>query len=241
MTSLLSSRPGHRDPSAADGTGGSPDVAAPLVWAGALAALRAAALSLLTVAVVVVVGWAGASGLSASAGDALRAAGQGWLLGHHVPLAVPGGALRLSPLGLLLLPGLLLWQAGGRAARASRPVNGRERALVVGALTLAYTGVSALVAVLSATAAVRPSVPWAAALGGLLALLAGGAGVQRAAGAPWPLAGRVPALLRTAVRAGAAAAAAVLAAGALVLALSLALHAGRVAELARVLHPGLLG
>ncbi|MGN6246226.1 MAG: cell division protein PerM [Motilibacteraceae bacterium] len=241
MTSLLSSRPGHRD--AGDGSSGSStsEVAAPLVWAGALASLRAAALSLLTVAVVVVVGWAGAAGLSAGAGDALRTAGQAWLLGHHVPLAVPGGALRISPLGLLLLPGLLLFQAGGRAARASRPVNGRERAVVLGAVTLTYAVMAALVAVLSGTAAVRPSVPWAAVAGALLALLAGGLGVRRATATPWPLVGRLPALVRTAARAGAAAAGVVLGAGALLLALSLLLHAGRLAELVQALHPGLLG
>src|SRR5207253_2026083 len=56
---------------------------------GATAALRATAFAVLPLAVVVLVGWAGAGGAGgSSAGDALRVTVYAWLLGHGVDLSL---------------------------------------------------------------------------------------------------------------------------------------------------------
>src|SRR5688500_6871824 len=80
----------------------------PLLVAGLNAAGHAAALGLLTVTVIVLVGWATAADSGASAGEAVRSAVQVWLVGHGGALAIPGGRFSLTPLGLTALPALLL-------------------------------------------------------------------------------------------------------------------------------------
>src|SRR3954451_12240686 len=79
----------------------------------------AAAMGLIAVTVVVFAAWA-SSGSLLGAGGALRIAASTWLLSMHVGLAIgplPSIHLGLVPLGLVLLPALLLYRAGQSVAR----------------------------------------------------------------------------------------------------------------------------
>ena len=46
-----------------------------------------------------------------------RTAGQIWLAAHHAGFAIPGGTVGLLPLGLMILPAVLLYRAGRWMAR----------------------------------------------------------------------------------------------------------------------------
>ncbi|RJK95263.1 DUF6350 family protein [Vallicoccus soli] len=214
--------------------------ALPVGVAGAGAALRAAALGLLPLTLLVVLAWATAPRSGADSASALRAAGDLWLVAHHAPLSVRaasgGGTVGLAPLGLVALPLLLVRSAAGAAARRAAPGGWREGAALAVVLALAYAGVAALVALAAAAPEVRVA-PGAAALGaGGLALVAALWGAWGAGQGP-PLRPGARALL-----AGASTgAAALLAAGGLLATLALALGAGRVADASAGLDPGPVG
>jgi Family of unknown function (DUF6350) len=233
--------PGADDPEGPVGPPPRVDLAA----AAAVAALRAALLGLLPVAVLVILGWAAAERSASAASDAVRAAGQVWLLAHHVPLSVPGGTLGLAPLGLTALPATLLVLAGRRIARATpaAPAGaGRELVLPVAVLAGTYGVAAAAVALLSATEPVRAG-PLAAL--GAATLLAGCAGtvgaVGGASGARGLLRRRVPAPVRAAVAGALAGVGVLLAGGALLGAVALALRVDRAVALSQAVDPGVVG
>ncbi|HEX2806621.1 MAG TPA: DUF6350 family protein, partial [Kineosporiaceae bacterium] len=87
----------------------------------ALAALRAAAGSLVPVAVPVVLGWVLGAGGHATWIQVVRLAVGLWLLSHHAGLAVSGGHVGLVPIGLAALPLIACWFAGRRLARTMDP------------------------------------------------------------------------------------------------------------------------
>jgi hypothetical protein len=164
-----------------------------------------------------------------------------WLVAHHTALTLPTGLFAFAPLGLALLPAVLLWVAGGRAVRAAQVRDPRSALKLTGLLSLTYGLVATAVAVASASGAVRP-VPWTAFLGATaLALIAGGGGVVRAAGVRSPLLDRVPDRLRDAAAAAGVAVAVVLAGGALLAAGSLAWHLERAVGISRDLDAGAVG
>ncbi|WP_121194771.1 cell division protein PerM [Motilibacter peucedani] len=209
---------------------------------GAVAALRAAAFALLPLAVVVLVGWAGAGGDGgSSAGDALRVTVYAWLLGHGVDLSLAHGTLRLSPLGLTAFPLASLVVAATAAVRACGVRTPRQAGPVLGALTTAYAVLTTAAAVATRGSAATPSVA-GAVLGGLVLAAVGGTvgalRVLRRRPRALPTMPREPGL----VLAGAVGAlATVLGAAGLLLAASLALHAPEAAASVRSLHPGPLG
>src|ERR1043166_7259644 len=67
-------------------------------WRGTLAALWAVAVGVASLLVIALIAWAADSRTGASAGQAVRAALQIWLVGQRVPLRVSGGSIALSPL-----------------------------------------------------------------------------------------------------------------------------------------------
>ena len=101
-------RPGSAGPVSrpADGT-------RPLVLTGALAAAAAAGTGLAILTLLAAIGWVAAPHAGSGLTAVLRAAGAIWLVGHHVGFTLRGaGRIGLLPLGLVLLPGALLWRAG---------------------------------------------------------------------------------------------------------------------------------
>lgn len=208
---------------------------------GVAAAIRSAGFSLLPLAVVVLVGWAGAGGGGASAGDALRVTADAWMLGHGIDLDLAGRPLRLAPLGLAVLPLLSLVVGATVAVRASGARSMRQCLPTVAGLTVTYTALVVGVAVAAGSASSRPSVPgavvWAIAYA-LLGSAVGAARTLRRRPQALPSMPPGPGL----VLAGATTAlCVVLAAGGLLVTGSLLLHASEAVAAARSLHAGPLG
>ncbi len=200
----------------------------PLAVTGAVAACTAAGAGLAALTLLAAIGWIAAPHASVGSGlsGVLRTAIQLWLVGHHVSFELRGtGRVGLLPLGLVLLPGALLWRSGRWVVRTGQVERLRHVGYAALALALPYGLLAGALAVASRTALSAPSPGQAAGAGFLLALVAGGLGGARAL-APW---GRLIALLPDRVRClvvGAAGALGVLAAtGALLACVSLVSHA----------------
>lgn len=218
----------------------------PPVVAGVLAAVRAAVFSAIAVTVLVLLAWAGA-GARADASTALRAAGLAWLVAHAVDVHAGTGVIRLSPLGLMLIPASTLAGCAGRAVtrtgqRRGRALGRRELSQLLQGLVLAYLALAIAVAFAVGHSPAQPSLPGTALAATAVATVAGGIGILRAlrlAGS-WPFPA-LPAHAGTVLAGAVVAVAAMLSAGALVLAASLALHADRINGVDRSLHAGVLG
>lgn len=200
-----------------------------LLRTGFVAASWAALVGLAAVTLPVLLLWAGDDRSTAGFAEALRTAGALWLLGHGAPLQSAGGSLGLVPLGLAVVPLVLLVRAGRHVAERVPAASRGDALRVVAGLALPYALVVSVVAGLARSAALRPS-PLAGALGALaLAALAAGSGVVRAAGAGTVLPA-VPARWRRAASGALVASAALLSGGALLVAAALAGRAGAVHE-----------
>jgi hypothetical protein len=240
-TSTLRSRPGS-GPGEGGQTPSRP--ARPLAITGAMAAGAAAGAGLVMVTLLVAIGWIAAPHASVGSGltGVLRTAIQLWLVSHHVGFTLHGaGRIGLLPLGMVLVPGVLLWRSGRWVVRAGRVARLRHVGYAALALAVPYGVLAGALAVASRTALSAPSPGQAAGAGFLLALIAGGLGGARAK-APW---GKLVALLPDRPRClvtGTMGTLAVLAgAGALLAGVSLFTHAAGFKLASDELSPGLAG
>src|SRR5829696_8507382 len=151
-TDVLRRPPGPRAPRRPP-AGPGRSAARPLTALGMTAALQSAGLGVLAVMVTVLVGWATAADSDASATAAVTGALQAWLVGHHAEVTVPGGSFGLAPLGLTLLPLLLLHTSTLRAGRAAGVRSRRAVLALTASVTATYAVLVTVVA--SGTAAVR--------------------------------------------------------------------------------------
>ncbi|GAA1773608.1 DUF6350 family protein [Streptomonospora arabica] len=182
-------RGGDRPRRGSSGTGGGSggaggglfagDQIRPLYAAGGLAAAASAGIGLAVLMTLTVAGWVAAphGTFGEDIGEVLVTAVQAWLVGHHVGFAIPGGDVAMLPLGLVVLPGLLLYRAGRRLARTCELP--RLRHLFRAALAIAgpYAAIAGTLALIGQTEAVSPSMVQALIAGFVLAFVAGGAGV----------------------------------------------------------------
>jgi hypothetical protein len=207
---------------------------------GLIAAGWALGAGLVTLAVPVLLSWATDSRSGSGAGEATRAAAQLWLLAHGTWLSIPGGAVGLTPLGLLALPLLLLHRAGRHATRTCPVTTPKQATQLALAVAAPYALGAAVVAATAATRTITPD-PVRALLGAfLVANLGAGSGVLREARLLTAF-GRLPARVRWLGVGTAAATALLVAGGAVVAGLSLAVHAGRATALAGATDPGVVG
>jgi Family of unknown function (DUF6350) len=226
-----------------------------LALAGSRAALAAAGLGLAVVTILVVVGWIAAPpGRSGGAGaphagfgllGVLRTAAVIWLAGHHVAVQVSGaGRIGMLPLGLVLLPGALLWRAGRSVVRGygSAPGSGPGQAFKAAlAVAVPYSLLAVLLAVASRTALASASIVQAVLAAFMIALVAAGFGAAREL-APWAQLGAHLTARTRSVLVGTAGALTVLgAAGALATAMALAGHVSQITAVYSLLDPGLVG
>lgn len=210
----------------------------PRALVGPLAAAQAAALGLVVVTLVVLLGWATAAYSRASAADALSVAAQGWLLAHHTDLVVPGGRVTIAPLGLLLLPGGLVVVTAAWAARAAGVDSVRSGALLAVAVCLPYAAVAALVAAGLGEVASR----WQAGASALvIAAGATGLAVVREAGLAPRLLDRVPLAARGVLAGAGAGVLGLVGSGALVFGAGLLWRHQRHVDLVTALAPGAVG
>ena len=233
---------GPRLPGASGDASPVPSGVRPLAITGAIAACAAAGIGIAAATMLVLVGWIAAPHAGLGLTGVLRTAALLWLIGHHVGFTLPGvGRIGMLPLGLVLLPGALLWRAGRWVARAGGVCRLGHVGYAALALAVPYAMVAAALALASSSARAAPSLPEAVVCSFLLALTAGGLGGARGI-APWTeLAGLLPDRLRS-LTAGTAAALAVLtAAGGLLAGASLAAHLGEFREVNESLAPGAVG
>ncbi len=205
------------------------------------AALWAAAVGLVVIGALVVLGWAVSGRGDDGIGTALAATGVVWLVAHHAPVVTEAGAtITLLPLALMALPLLALQRAGRWAARITATTTAPDAALLVVAATATYAAIALGVAQVSSIAGA--GVPDLAALGwaALVAVVGLGWGAASGAGLLAPLGDRLPAAVRrAALVAGVSGAALVVAAGA-VSVVALVARWSTVTGLGRQVAPGAL-
>ncbi|HTX27111.1 MAG TPA: DUF6350 family protein [Streptosporangiaceae bacterium] len=219
--------------------------ARPLVVTGAIAACAGAASGLAVLVTLTAIGWITAPhvGIGSGLTGVLRTAAMLWLVAHHVGFTVRGaGRIGMLPLGLVLLPGALLFLAGRWVVHAGAVTRLRHVGYAAVALALPYTLLAGAVAVASRTAQVAPTLWQAVVASFLLALVAGGLGAARAV-APWSrLVGRLmPARPRSIVMGMLASVAILTAAGAVLAGGSLVVHLSEVRAATGALDPGPMG
>jgi Family of unknown function (DUF6350) len=197
---------------------------------------------LAVIVLLVLIGWIAAPHDSVGLPAVLRAAAALWLVGQHVGFSLHGaGRIGLLPLGLVALPGALLWRAGRWVVRASPVTRLRQVGYAALALAVPYSLLTAVVAAASRSGQFAASVPQAALCGLLLGLAAGGLGAARAL-APWGRLMRlIPERQRSVVVAVAAASAVLAVAAALLAAAALAANLHESAVLQTGLGAGPVG
>jgi hypothetical protein len=215
---------------------------APLAVAAGFATLWAALWSY--VPVFVVIGLArtleGAGGL----GGAAEAGSAAWLLGHGVPIGTSIGPLALAPLLLTLL---VVWRLHRAGLHVTRAIGARHSGSIRAALTVAgmigvwYAVVGLLAALITDGPGTQVSSGRAATDFFLLGASAALAGSLRSTDALGTVARRIPRAVRHGVRTGIVAALLILVAGAVATGLSVALGAGRAADMIAAYRTGVAG
>jgi Family of unknown function (DUF6350) len=219
-----------------------PYAARPLAVTGAIAACAAAGIGIAVLTMLVLVGWIAAPHAGLGLTGVLRTAALLWLIGHHVGFALPGvGRIGMLPLGLVLLPGALLWRAGRWVVRAGGVRGLGHVGYAALALAVPYAMVAAALALASSSARASPSLSQAVVCSFLLALTAGCLGGAREI-APWKeLTALLPDRLRSLTVGTAGSLAVLTAAGGLLAGASLAAHLGEFREVNEALAPGAVG
>lgn len=216
----------------------------PMLMAGGAAALAAAGGGLAVLATLTLIGWITAPhvGLGGGLVGALRSAGLLWLVAHHVEVTVQGaGRIGLLPLGLVLLPAVLIERAGRWMAHEGHVTSLPQVGPAAVAIAFPYALFTGAVAVASRTPVAAPSLWQAVMMGFLVALLAGAFGAARSL-APWrKLAMRVPPRPRSVILGMLAALAVLTVCGAVLGAMSLMVHISAYRQAVAALNPGIFG
>ncbi|WP_084338527.1 DUF6350 family protein [Actinomadura oligospora] len=238
----------------------------PLWVTGLVGAVWSIGIGLAVLTTITLVGWIAAPRTAFGHGlpGVFRTAVNFWLVSHHAGFSVDGGRVGLLPLGVLLIPGALLYRTGGWMIRrvlprdaAGRPVaSGRtdaRRAVVGAAVALAvpYAALAGLLALAASSTVARPS-PWQAVVACfVVAATGGGAGAARTIVAArtgrrvrsglGALVRLLPDRPRSLVIGVAGSVAVLLATGAVLVGASLAVHSGEAARQFDLLAPGIVG
>ncbi|TDQ45014.1 hypothetical protein EV190_1336 [Actinorugispora endophytica] len=220
----------------------------PLYTAGGIGAATAAAIGMATLMTFTLIGWVAAphATFGEDIQDVFKVAVQAWLVGHHAGFAIPGGQVQMLPIGLLVLPGLLLYRSGRRLARTCELP--RLRHVFQAALALAgpYAAIAGTLALVGRTEVIQPSMVQALLSGFLLAFVAGGLGVLRQLLLDKHIPRRrlleiMPARSRSLLVGTSSATAVLLAAGALLFFAALLLDFGEAVAITERLAPGMVG
>jgi len=222
----------------------------PLIVAGAVAAVCAAACGLAALTTLVLIGWIAAphAAFGSSLPGVFRTAAQLWLVAHHVGFSLhgAGGGLRggrigMFPLGLVVLPGALLFRAGRWVVRTGDVSRLRHVGYAAAALAAPYALLAAAFALIGQTSLAVPSLWQAVVAAFLLAFIAGGIGGARAL-SPWGrLLGLFPERPRSLVSGTLGTLAVLTATGAALAGGSLTAHIGGFQSVTGALAPGVVG
>lgn len=194
---------------------------------GAFGAAWAAALGIGSLYVVALIIWAADSRSSASAGAALRLAGQLWLVAHRSPLRVDGGAIAIPPLVLTVGLGLMLARASSLVARASRCTEVRDLGPVIASVALPYAVIGGVLAGFSGSWTIHPSIGASVVCTGIVGTGFAGLGAVRGCGLGRGLWEWTPGAARVPLQAAGVAGAVLLGAAALLAAADVLVHLHR--------------
>ncbi len=234
----LSTRP--RRPAAPVGRAPADEVPTrPLAVSTLLVAVALLVAGLVAATGLAVVGWLAAH--DGSVEGAMRVGVTGWLAGHGAAPQVEGVPLRLVPLGVPLLLGLLAVRGGRWAVTSSAPADGREALPAVLAAAVPYGLALSGLATVALPDDVLVDPARAGALGALL--VAAGVAVGLAPGVGWSdrLRELLPEPARSALRGAVAGLVAILAAATVVTLSLVAMHAGDVWGMGQRLSPDPVG
>ncbi|QYC38610.1 hypothetical protein Nocox_04915 [Nonomuraea coxensis DSM 45129] len=237
----------------------------PLPVSGMLAAACTLGVGLAALTTLTLVGWIAAprGALGSGLPGVFRTAAQLWLAAHHAGFAIPGGRVGLLPLGLTLLPAMLLYRAGRWMARdadlrlrlpARLPKNSpreqaraRRRAQLVlvaqagVSLAAPYALLAGLIALVASNEITQPFLGEVLLSHFVLAFLAGALATARMIG-PWRVMLRLlPERVRALTVGTAVATALLLVAGLALVLVAVVLNFGQVRQLSDVLSPGFVG
>jgi hypothetical protein len=207
-------------------------------WRGSLAALWAVAVGVASLLVLALIAWAADSRTGASAGEAVRAALQIWLVAQRVPLRIGGGSIALSPLLLTLALAFLVARSAAVLARGHEIDDARGVGRVALAVGIPYGVLTTFVAAAANSASVRPSPGAALLCGTAMGLVAAGWGAARGAGLVRASFEVLPAKVLVPVVAGASAFAVLLVGATMLLVTDLVVHLGEAMNAADVLGGG---
>ncbi|RFS86277.1 hypothetical protein D0T12_06635 [Actinomadura spongiicola] len=159
-------------------------VARPLYVTGLVAALWCIGIGLAVLTTITLIGWIAAPRTAFGDGmsGVFRTAVNFWLVSHHAGFSYGQGRVGLLPLGVLVLPGVMLYRGGGWMIRvAGLPHRPRAAVMRVAvALATPYAALAALLALAASSPQVRPSAGQALVACFLVAVIAGGLGAARA-------------------------------------------------------------
>ena len=222
--------------------GGPADRTRRLLAAGASAAFAAAGIGLAVLTILVVAGWIAAPHSGLGLIGVIRTAAVLWLVAHHVGVQVSGaGRIGMLPLGLVALPGALLWRAGRSVARGHAITEVRQVLAAAIVVAVPYSALACALALASRSALAAASVPQALLASFVIAFVAAGFGAARAL-APWAQLGALmPARTRSVLAGTAGCLAVIVAAGAMASALALAGDVHKFAAVYSLLDPGVVG
>jgi hypothetical protein len=216
----------------------------PLLVTGAVAAGWAAATGLAALTTLVLIGWIAAphAGFASGLPGVFATAAQLWLVAHHVGFALRGGGrIGMFPLGLVVLPGALLYRAGRWVVRTGDVIRLRHVGYAALALAAPYSVLAGALALIGRTPLASPSLWQAMIAAFLLAFAAGGIGGARGL-APWRrLLGLLPQRPRSLVTGALGTLALLTAAGAILAGGSLTVHYRGFRSVTTALAPGLVG
>ncbi|WP_431871938.1 cell division protein PerM [Nocardiopsis eucommiae] len=223
-------------------------VGRPIYATGGIAAASAAGIGLAVIVTLTMAGWVAAphDTFGEDIADLLRGAVLSWLVGHHVSFSVAEGQISLLPMGLVLLPGLLLYRFGRWLARGC--VIERLRHVHRAALAIAgpYAAIAGTLALLARTDEAVPSMPRALLMGFVIAFIAGGLGVLRQLMRDKGVAARdlldlMPARSRSLLVGMLASTGTLLVGGLVLFLVALGLNLPEAVEITRSLAPGVVG
>ncbi|WP_243726275.1 DUF6350 family protein, partial [Actinomadura rubrisoli] len=156
----------------------------PLYVTGLVAALWCIGIGLAVLTTFTLIGWIAAPRTALGHGmpGVFRTAVNFWLVSHHAGFSSDHGRVGLLPLGVIVLPGALLYRGGGWMIRGTG-LPSRPRVAVVHvavALAVPYAALAGLLALAATSQAVRPSAWQALIACFVVAVVAGGLGAARA-------------------------------------------------------------
>jgi hypothetical protein len=213
-----------------------------LPFAAFRAACTAAAAGLAVMTILVLVGWIAAPHPGVGLTGVLRTAAVLWLVGHHVAVQVKGaGRIGMLPLGLVLMPGVMLRWAGRSLARGQRLSTPRQVVSAALSVAVIYALIAGALAILSQSSLARASVPQAVLGGFVIAFVATWFGAARGATSWRRLGALMSARSRSILAGSAGSLAALAAAGFLATAVALANHQHQFSAMYGQLDPGVIG